>query len=140
MPINYINHWNDIWDKLENIIATEFGNAMPVFIGDETQGEGNQYLRIEPEGNNLLQYHSHGQIREYTANIFIYFKEKKIDERKLESILNVSSRLERLIFNNINMTTSHGDNIYDCRLDNVELISEPDNEEFYVMDRLGDSL
>ena len=133
MPLNYINHWNDIFDKLENVIATEFGNALPVFIGDDSVGKGSQYIRIEPVNNTLLEYHSHGQIREYTANIFIYFKEKKVDERVLESILNVSARLERLIFNNINMTTDYADNIYDCRLDSVELNTEPENEEYYVI-------
>ena len=55
MATSFTNNWKNILDKLENIFKTEFKGAMKVYVGGSVDA-GNQYLRIDPTGSDLLDY------------------------------------------------------------------------------------
>ena len=37
------NNWKNILDKLRSVLRTEYGNTLPVYIGDEDSASSSQY-------------------------------------------------------------------------------------------------
>ena len=66
MAITPVNNFKNILDKLKNKLRTEFGNTLPVYVGHQTKKMGSQYLRLDPQGNTLLEYLSLIHISEPT--------------------------------------------------------------------------
>ena len=64
MPITFTNNWKNILDKLESILRTEFKGAIPVYRGKEVSA-GNQFLRLDPLGSDLIEYNVTSELREY---------------------------------------------------------------------------
>ena len=127
------NNWKNILDKLRNILRNEFKGALPVYIGDEGQ-EGSQFLRLDPVGSELLEYMHSSESREFTINVFYYFAEHNIKKSALDHILRYVSRIEALIHDNTAVTLSDSSNLYNCRLETLEL--NPDEESgVYVAQR-----
>ena len=56
MAISFTNNWKNILDKLQNILRAEFKGALPVYIGNEEDKAGSQYLSLDPAGSELLEY------------------------------------------------------------------------------------
>ena len=56
MPVTFTNNFKNILDKLQSILRTEFKNTLPVYVGEDNEKAGSQYLRIDPESSNLLEY------------------------------------------------------------------------------------
>ena len=77
---------------------------MPVFVGEENEKVGSQYLRLDPISSELIEYNVNAELREYTINIFLYFGDKSHSRTKLDAVLRLVSRIEALIHDNISMT------------------------------------
>ena len=43
---SFTNNFKNILDKLNNVIASEFGNTLPTFIGNTEQEGRTQYILI----------------------------------------------------------------------------------------------
>jgi len=43
------NNWKNILDKLRSVLRTEYGNTLPVFVGDEDSAASSQYIRLDPQ-------------------------------------------------------------------------------------------
>ena len=48
MGVAFSNNWENVLDKLESVVKTEFGATLKTYRGIENAIEGNQYLRIAP--------------------------------------------------------------------------------------------
>ena len=125
MPVTFTNNWKNILDKLRNILRTEFKGALPVYIGDEGQ-EGSQYVRLDPVGSELSEYGINSETREFTINVFYYFAEHNIKKTALDHVLRYVSRIEALIHDNTSITLTDSSNLYNCRMETMEL--NPDEE------------
>ena len=125
MPVTFTNNWQNILDKLRNILRTEFKGALPVYIGDEGQ-EGSQFLRLDPVGSELTEYSVNSEMREFTINVFYYFAEHNIKKTALDHVLRYTSRIEALIHDNTSVTLTDSSNLYNCRMETMEL--NPDEE------------
>jgi len=132
MAITPVNNWKNILDKLRNVLRTEFGNTLPVYVGHESKNVGSQYLRLDPVSSNMIEYSKSSEIREFSVNMYYYSSEKKMEKNALDNILRVMSRIESLIHDNINITLSDSSVAYNCVIEETEL-NTLDEEEKYVV-------
>tara|TARA_Y100000004_G_scaffold112757_1_gene126610 strand:+ start:10189 stop:10638 length:450 start_codon:yes stop_codon:yes gene_type:complete len=121
----FTNNWKNILDKLRNILRNEFKGSLPVYIGDEGS-EGSQFIRIEPTGSEILEYNISSESREFSITIYYYFAEHNLKKTALDHVLRYVSRIEALIHDNTSFTLADSSNLYNCRLETMEL--NPDEE------------
>ena len=56
MAVSFTNNWKNILDKLRSVLRSEYGNTLPVFVGDEDSAASSQYIRLDPQGSELSEY------------------------------------------------------------------------------------
>ena len=132
MPVTFTNNFKNILDKLQSVFRTEFKNTLPVFVGEENEKVGSQYLSLDPIGSELIEYNVNAELREYTINIFLYFGDKSHNRTKLDAVLRLVSRIEALIHDNISMTLSDSSNLFNNRLESTTLDAVEDSENYVV--------
>ena len=71
MPVTFTNNFKNILDKLQSVLRTEFGNTLPVYVGEVNEKAGSQYLRLDPVGSELVEYNVNAELREFTINFFL---------------------------------------------------------------------
>ena len=133
MPTSFVNTWKNILDKLENVFRTEFGGTLMIYTGEVNEKAGNQYLRFDPVGSDLLEYNISSETREYSINMFLYFGDKSENRTKLDSVLRLVSRIESLVVDNIAMTLSDSSNAFNCRIESTQLDADEGDTENYVV-------
>ena len=126
------NNWKNILDKLRNVLRTEYGNTVPVFIGDQEDSAGSQFIRLEPVGSELSEYSVNGEMREFTINVFYVFSGANVKKTALDHILRFVSRTEALIHDNISMTLADSTSAFNCRFESTELEAD-DEENVYIV-------
>lgn len=132
MPVTFTNNFKNILDKLHSILRTEFGNTLPVYVGEENEKAGNQYLRLDPVGSELIEYSISSELREFTVNFFLYVGDKSDSRTKLDAVLRLVSRIEALIHDNMAMTLSDSSNLFNNRLESTTLDAIEDSENYVV--------
>ena len=133
MPTTFTNNFQNILDKLKSIIRTEFGATLPAYVGiDEPQGT--QYLRLVPIGSVLSEYNVSSELREYTINFLLTFKDVNTTEKGLEQVLRLVSRIESLIMDNISMTLSDSSKAINARIESTDIseLTETGYNVFFV--------
>ena len=132
MPVTFTNNFKNILDKLQSILRTEFKNTLPVYVGEENEKAGSQYLRLDPVGSELVEYSVNAELREFTINFFLYFGDKSNSRTKLDAILRLVSRIESLIHDNVALTLSDSSNLFNNRLETTTLDAIEDSENYVV--------
>ena len=135
MAVSFTNNWKNILDKLRNVLRTEYGNSLPVFIGDEDSAASSQYIRLDPQGSELSEYSVTSEMREFTVNVFYVFSGANVKKTALDHILRFVSRTEALIHDNISMTladTTTGSEALNCRFESTELGTD-EVENVYIV-------
>ena len=133
MAVSFTNNFKNILDKLKSVLRTEFKGALPVFIGHNTKEIGNQYIRLDPSGSTLLEYNVTSETREFTINMYFYYSEPNINEKSLDQVLRITSRIEALIHDNTAMTLTDSSNCFNCRVESTELNALDDDNEYVVL-------
>ena len=126
------NNWKNILDKLRSVLRSEYGNTLPVFIGDEDSAASSQYIRLDPQGSELSEYNATSELREFTVNIFYVFSGANVKKTALAHILRFVSRTEALIHDNISMTLADNTSAINCRLESTELGTD-EEENIYIV-------
>ena len=126
------NNWKNILDKLRSVLRTEYGNSLPVFIGDEDSSTSSQYIRLDPQSSELMEYNVTSEMREFTINVFYVFSGVNVKKTALDHILRFVSRTEALIRNNITMTLSDSTKAYECMFESTELGTD-EEENVYIV-------
>ena len=93
MATNYTNNFKNILDRLISIFRDEFKGSLPVYIGKE-EPTGTQHLRLIPVGSSLSEYNASSELREYTINFILTFKDVNTTQKGLEQVLRLISRIE----------------------------------------------
>ena len=100
--ITFENIWDDkILDTIRSFLNEEFAGSIPVYTG-EFKDMGNQSIRLNPVGSDLIERMATGETREYILDVSYTFKEKTIKKDTWEHILRQLSHIEALFFQNIN--------------------------------------
>ena len=133
MATSFTNNWKNILDNLQSIFKSEFKGAMKVYVGGSVDA-GNQYLRIDPLGSDLLEYNATSETREFSIAITYHFRDANVKTRSLDHILRYVSRIESLIHDNMAMTLSDSSNLFNCRVDSCSLNQGDENEYIVVWD------
>ena len=133
MATSFTNNWKNILDKLEAAFRAEFRNTLPVYTGEVNEKAGNQYLRFDPVGSDLLEYSVTSETREYSIDMFLYFGDKSESRTKLDAVLRLVSRIESLVVDNITMTLSDSSSAFNCRIESTLLDAVEDTENYVVL-------
>ena len=108
MPITFTNIWETkILDTIRTFLNNEFAGTIPIYTGN-FKDMGNQSIRLNPLGSDLVEYNSTAETREYTLDVSYTFKEKMVKKDTWEHILRQVSHIEALFFNNQNNTFFNG--------------------------------
>ena len=132
MPVTFTNNFKNILDKLQSVLRTEFGNTLPVYVGEFNEKAGSQYLRLDPVGSELVEYSVSAELREFTINFFLYFGDKSDSRTKLDTVLRLVSRVEALIHDNVSLTLSDSSSLFNNRLETTTLDAIEDSENYVV--------
>ena len=132
MAVSFTNNWKNILDKLRSVLRTEYGNTVPVFIGDEEANAGSQFIRLELVGSELLEYMATSETREFTVNVYYVFSGANVKKTALDHILRFVSRTEALIHDNISMTLADSSDAFNCRFESTELGTD-EEENVYIV-------
>ena len=133
MAVTYTNNFNNIMDKLMEIVKAE----MPIPVVKATLADpllkANESIRIIPNGSTLTEYDSFMEQREYRITIQYVIQDRRESHNFLDHVMNNCSRLEALIHDNITITLTDSTTAFDLRMNNMELDAEIEGEEgFYV--------
>ena len=117
MAITFENVFKDkILDTIRSFLNTEFAGALSVYTGD-FKDMGNQSIRLNPIGSDLVESMVTGEMREYILDVSYTFKEKQIKRDSWSHILRQLSHIEALFQNNITNTFYNG-RLVSCRINN----------------------
>jgi|TARA_R100000664_G_C2624728_1_gene57100 hypothetical protein len=108
MAITFVNIWETkILDTIRTFLNNEFAGSIPVYTGN-FKDMGNQSIRLNPIGSDLVEYNATAETREYILDVSYTFKEKMVKKDTWEHILRQASHIEALFFNNQNNTFHNG--------------------------------
>tara|TARA_R100001594_G_scaffold147968_1_gene202033 strand:+ start:654 stop:1085 length:432 start_codon:yes stop_codon:yes gene_type:complete len=117
--ITFVNIWDDkILDTIRTFLNNEFAGSIPVYTGN-FKDMGNQSIRLNPVGSDLIERMATGEIREYIIDVSYTFKEKAIKKDTWEHILRQVSHIEGLFFQNQSDTFFDG-RLTSCRINDIE--------------------
>ena len=117
--ITFVNIWDDkILDTIRTFLNTEFAGSIPVYTGN-FKDMGNQSIRLNPVGSDLIERMATGEMREYILDVSYTFKEKTIKRDTWEHILRQVSHIEGLFFQNQSNTFFDG-RLLTCRINEIE--------------------
>tara|TARA_R110002073_G_scaffold90116_1_gene212982 strand:- start:180 stop:611 length:432 start_codon:yes stop_codon:yes gene_type:complete len=117
--ITFENIWDDkILDTIRSFLNEEFAGSIPVYTGD-FKDMGNQSIRLNPVGSDLIERMATGETREYILDVSYTFKEKTVKKDTWEHILRQLSHIEALFFQNMNNIFFDG-NLLSCRINELE--------------------
>ena len=113
--ITFTNIWEEkILDTIRSFLNTEFAGSVPIYTG-KFKDMGNQSIRLNPVGSDLIDTMATGEIREYILDVSYTFKEKSIKRDTWEHILRQVSHIEALFHDNMNNTFFNG-RLLNCRI------------------------
>ena len=117
--ITFENIWDDkILDTIRSFLNEEFAGSIPIYTGD-FKDMGNQSIRLNPVGSDLIERMATGETREYILDVSYTFKEKTVKKDTWEHILRQLSHIEALFFQNMNNIFFDG-NLLSCRINELE--------------------
>ena len=74
MAITFVNIWETkILDTIRTFLNSEFAGSIPVYTGD-FKDMGNQSIRLNPIGSDLVGYTASSETREYIFDVSYTFK------------------------------------------------------------------
>lgn len=136
MAVTYTNNFNNIIDKLMEIIKVEVSIPVVKAITKDPILQANQSIRLIPNGSTLVTYASHMEQREYSVTIQYIFIDRREDHNFLDHVMANTSQLEALIHDNITMTLGDDNSTraFDLRMQEMELDVDIDQEGFFVVE------
>ena len=82
--IDFVNIWDDkILDTIRSFLNEEFAGSIPIYTGD-FKDMGNQSIRLNPVGSDLIERMATGETREYILDVSYTFKEKTVKKNQKE--------------------------------------------------------
>ena len=133
MAISFTNNWKNILDELQSVLRDEFKGTLKVYRG-KVISPGNQYLTLLPLGTTLSEYNVSSEIREFSVSMEYHFRDPNMNEKALDHVTRVVSRIEALIQNNIAMTLTDSSDAFNCRIDSTDLGGGDESEYIVVLE------
>ena len=134
MAVTYTNNFNNIMDKLEEIIKTEMPIPVQKATNDQPMLKSNEFIRLIPNGSSLVEFASHMEQREFSITIQYIFQDKRESHNFLDHVMNNSARLEALIHDNITITLADSTTAFNLRMNEMDLDADTDEEGFFVVE------
>tara|TARA_Y100000296_G_C5094416_1_gene216592 strand:- start:397 stop:831 length:435 start_codon:yes stop_codon:yes gene_type:complete len=131
VAVSYTNNWKNISDKLKNILSREFGKILPVYVG-ESDYTDNQFLKIIPISNEIIEKYAKGELREYSFQINYNLRDSNIGQNVISNMLRILSRIESVLGNNRTYSLADSSTIIHGRLINYDILDSEDELQYIV--------
>ncbi len=131
MAVSYTNNWKNISDKLKNILSREFGKILPVYVGENDYTD-NQFLKIIPISNEIIEKYAKGELREYSFQINYNLRDSNIGQNVISNMLRILSRIESVLGNNRTYSLADSSTIIHGRLINYDILDSEDELQYIV--------
>ena len=131
MAVTFTNNWKNITDQLQNKLRSEFGNTLPVFVGEDDYA-GSQFLKILPVANEMIERVVSAELRQYNYNVILYMFVSNSPNATLINMLRILSRIESLVGNSRTMTLADGTTSINGELASYEIAEDLDNTQYVV--------
>ena len=106
--ITFVNIWEDkILGTIRSFLNEEFAGSIPIYTG-KFKDMGNQSIRLNPIGSDLLSHMASAELREYVLDVSYTFKEQAMKKDTWEHIMRQVSHIEALFHDNTNNTYFDG--------------------------------
>ena len=131
MAISFTNNWKNILDQLQNILRAEFKGALPVYIGNEYEKQGNQSIRIECIRQDSNSRGAGGYENRYTVEISLYLNMSNYERKQvMEKLYNDTARIEQILFNKADPVSRSNDSAYyGGEVDSITFNDKTDDED-----------
>jgi hypothetical protein len=116
--ITYVNKIDDVLQGIEDLIETEF--SFPVSYDDH---RGNESILLIPISDELLDYNSASQTREYTVNV--EYELVQNGQMNYDHLTKRAERIKRLLTNN----STNGTKWYNGRNESIEYQQDDDEQD-----------
>ncbi len=116
--ITYVNKIDDVLQGIEDLIETEF--SFPVSYDDH---RGNESILLIPISDELLDYNSASQTREYTVNV--EYELVQNGQMNYDHLTKRAERIKRLLTNN----STNGTKWYNGRNESNEYQQDDDEAD-----------
>jgi len=97
-PVNYI--YENILTKFQSILRAEYNGALPVYIGDEYKKQRNSHIRIFINSINNIDSKEKSIVNLINIDFVLYLNIKSNDMQAKKKLLDMSNRLEQVLFEN----------------------------------------
>ena len=134
MAVGFYNNWENIFAELENLFQREFGYQLKTYRVSSDNIKDNQYVKLIPVSSENLEYHKDTEMREYKITFELHYLNKNIKKQQLDQITNYISRIESFVEGNPSMGLGDATKAHDCKIDNVEINTDNENEYIVLMD------
>ena len=135
MAVGFYNNWENILDKIENLLRSEFGNGLKIYRTLSEDIKDVQYLRMYPTGSDHVNYFlTSTETRDYGINLELHYRDNMIQKRDIDQVMRYISRMESVVEGNTSMTLSDGTSAYNCRIETTEIDSENSDEYIVTLD------
>ena len=131
MAVGFYNNWENVLDKIENLMRSEFGNGLKIYRVLSDDIKDIQYLRLYPVSSDHVNYMFTSETREYGINLELHYKNNNIQKREIDQVMRYISRMEAVVEGNASMELSDGTDAYNCRIEDTE-INTDDTDEYIV--------
>tara|TARA_Y100000310_G_C20676471_1_gene813382 strand:- start:1671 stop:2105 length:435 start_codon:yes stop_codon:yes gene_type:complete len=131
VAVSYTNNWKNISDKLKNILSREFGKILPVYVGENDYTD-NQFLKIIPISNEIIEKYAKGELREYSFQINYNLRDSNIGQNVISNMLRILSRIESVLGNNRTYSLADSSTIIHGRLINYDILDSEDELQYIV--------
>lgn len=97
-PINYL--YDNLLVKFQSLLRTEYAGSIPVYIGDEYKKQRNSHIRIFARSMNNIDSKERSIVMLVNVDFTLYLNVKGRDVQVKKHLLDMSNRLEQVLFNN----------------------------------------
>ena len=94
-PTNYL--YENVLNKFETILRTEFSGSFPIYIGEEYKKQRNSHIRIFINDINNVDSKEKSIVNEINLSFNIYFNIKSSDAQSKAKIADTTNRVEQVL-------------------------------------------
>ena len=104
---------------------------MSIYVG-EGDYSGNQFLKIIPVSNEIIERYIHGELRQYNFQLIYYFMDANIRQGALTQMFRVLSRIESLVAQNRSLTLADSTKSLNSKISDYEITEGDEGFEYLV--------
>jgi len=124
-PTNYT--YDRVLSKIRTDLRTEYGGALPVYIGEEYKKHRSSHIRIFINSIRDVGSKMKSLLNEVELSVNVYVNTRNRNVNAQNLLTDITNRIEQVLFEN----RRDGNNYFDGRVEDIEF-NIKENEEVFV--------